>query len=305
MANSGAFVLPAGVKLSLAGDTLSIENAGDIVIEGAPAQKLGSLTSTGGDVVLALPGAVRLQSIQAGAGKVTVSGKVQVDVITARDVDFPSGTLKVGVIKASGAVTLSGSKVEANVVVADTVTVDPGLKGRATAVQSNNELGPHKLKGGFSLSEFVDLMPNGAELLEEHDIAVPEDDDDDDDDDDDEEDEEEDARDGPDEDTAADEVAPTPVEALAVVAEPSLDPEVADQVGEALEKIRAAYEDDFPPPIERLGALIDDGDFEALKGEINTIWSDLLKHHQQTGLYISNTVTHMFQTIQLLMRKVA
>ena len=76
------------------------------------------------------------------------------------------------------------------------------------------------------------------------------------------------------------------------------------QVADALDKIRSSYDDDVPPPIARLGALVDGGDYAGLKVEINTIWSDLLKHHQQTGLYISNTVTHMFQTIQLLMRKV-
>ncbi len=318
MANSGAFVLPADVKLTLDGNSLSIENAGDIVIEGAPAQKLSKLHSTGGNVVLSPPKAVSLDSIHAPGGTVTVSGKVTVDLIEAANVDFSGGTLKVQVIKGSGSIGLRGGKLEANVVVGGTVDVDANIKGRATAIHSTNELGAHKLKGCFSLSEFVGLMPGGADLLAAHGIEVPEDEDEDDDDDDEEQPAAE-SRDGPD-DAAADESAAADDagdageadagagdEAAAdgdAGAEAPVDDEVRAQVADALDKIRSSYEDDVPPPIARLGALVDGGDYGGLKVEINTIWSDLLKHHQQTGLYISNTVTHMFQTIQLLMRKV-
>ena len=293
MASNGAFVLPAGVKLTLDGDALSIDNPGDIVIEGLPAQKLKTLTS-GGDVTLTPPKSVTLDSIHAPEGIVTIKGRVTVDFIDAADVEFAGGTLKAKVIKASNQAVLSGTKLEADVVVAASVDISPDLKGRATAIQSDNELGAHKLKGGFDLSEFVSLMPGGAELLEAHGIAVPEVDDDDDDDDDDDEDEDEDDEDDDDDGARAGPESPAA----------EVPDDLRDQVEEALGKIQAAYEDEQPPPIVLLAKLVIDGDFVGLKVQINTIWSDLLKHHQQTGLYISNTVTHMFQTIQLLMRKV-
>ena len=298
MASNGAFVLPAGVKLSLDGDALSIENPGDIVIEGLPAQKLKTLRS-GGDVVLTPPKPVSLDSIHATSGTVTIKGKVTVGFIEANDVDFAGGTLKAKVIKAAGQAVFSGTRLEADVVVAAAVDISPDLKGRATAIQSDNELGAHKLKGGFDLAEFVSLMPGGAELLEAHGIEVPEVDDDDDED----EDEDEDEDDEEDEDEDDEPRAGPESEAAAVEADP-IDGEVLGQVEEALAKIESAYEGELPPPIALLGQLVSDGDFVGLKMQINTIWSDLLKHHQQTGLYISNTVTHMFQTIQLLMRKV-
>ncbi len=293
MASNGAFVLPAGVKLTLDGDALSIDNPGDIVIEGLPAQKLKTLTS-GGDVTLTPPKSVSLQSIHAPEGTVTVKGRVTVGFIEAADVEFSGGTLKVKVIKASNQAVLSGTKLEADVVVAAAVEISPDLKGRATAIQSENELAAHKLKGGFDLAEFVSLMPGGADILEAHGIPVPEVEDDDDDDDDDDEDDDDDDDDG-----AARE-GPAPEQPVA----PQVPDDLRGQVEEALEKIQAAYEDEQPPPIALLAQLVADGDFAGLKMQINTIWSDLLKHHQQTGLYISNTVTHMFQTIQLLMRKV-
>ncbi len=308
MSDSGAFVLPAGVRLSLDGDALSIENAGDIVIEGAPAQTLRRLASDSGSVTLSPPTAVSLSSISAPQGTVNISGKVTVDSIEAARVEFSSGTLKATVVKASESISVQGSRIEATVLVAPEVDIGANVKGSAMAVQSDNELGPHKLKGGFSLSEFATMMPNGEELLAEHDIEVPDEDDDDDDDDD--EDEPDDEAEGP----PASDVETVPADELPAAAadevheleeDDGVPDEVRTGIAEALAKIQTAYDEgDTPPPIALLAQLVADDDFATLKVQINSMWSDLLKYHQKTGKYISNTVTHMFQTVQLLLRKV-
>ena len=293
MANDGAFVLPAGVQLSMEGDSLSIVNEGDIIIKGAPASDLGVLTSKAGDVVLAPPERVSLKTVSAPAGKVTIQGKVVCTSIEAREIAFEGGILKAKVLKGSETISLAGTKIEATVVVAPSVSVAATLKGRATAIESSQELGPHKLKGGFSLAEFVDMMPGSEELLEEHGIEVPADDEDDEDDEDD---------DAPTPEPAAEEAAPAEPAAQPALSVPE---DLHNKVVEALDKIVAAYADsEQPPPITLLKSKVDDGDYAGLKLQINTIWSDLLKFHQQSGLYISNTVTQMFQTIQVLMRKV-
>ena len=296
MSSNGAFVLPAGVKLSMEGDALSIHNAGDIVIEGAPAGSLSTLSSESGNIVLAPPKAVTLASVSAPGGTVTVRGKVTTESIDAKSVSFEGGTLKAKVIKASDSITLAGTKLEATVVVAPEVLVEPSIKGRATAIQSDNELGPHKLKGGFSLAEFVDMIPNGAEMLAAHGIEAKEDDDEDDDDDDDES-----AAAAPAAEAAADDAAAAP--------EPASEPEeAADEepsaIREAMLAIAEAYaEGDLPTPIGTLTELIDGGDLQKLKEDVKKIWSELLKYHQQTDPYIPNTVTRGFQTIQLELRK--
>jgi hypothetical protein len=296
MSNQGAFVLPAGVTLSLDGDALSIANPGDIVIEGAPAQRLDRLSSEGGNVTLNLPGAVSLKSISAPSGTVTVGGKVTVDSIEATRVEFTDGTLKAKLIKASEAITIAGKKLEASVLVAPTVDIASDVKGSAMAIQCSNEMGAHKLKGGFSLAEFATMMPGGAELLESFGIEVPDEDDDDDDDDDDDQ----AAAKGP---APPDEDEPTELAEAGQDDSSGVPEEVSSGIAEALEKIQTAYEGDPPPPVVTLAALVTDGDFASLKVQINSLWSDLLKHHQKSGLYISNTVTHMFQTVQLLLRK--
>lgn len=301
MSSQGAFVLPAGVRLSLDGDALSIANPGDIVIEGAPAQRLDRLSSDAGSITLATSEPLKVGSISAPSGTVTIGGRVTVDSIEATRVDFGAGTLKAKLIKASEAISVHGKRLEASVLVAPSVDVGADVKGSAMAIQCDNELGAHKLKGGFSLAEFATMMPGGAELLESFGVEVPDEDEDEDEDDDDDQaaakgpappGEDEDDAPAEDEDEDDDDGEPGAVP-----------DEVSAGIAEALEKIQAAYDGDVPPPVALFGQLVAAGDYASLKVQINSLWSDLLKHHQKSGLYISNTVTRMFQTVQLLLRK--
>ncbi len=172
-ATKGALVLPAGVALHIEEGALSIEHEGDIVIEGVPAQPLHTLTSAKGDVKLCCPEALSLKKISAPEGMVSVTGQVNMQSIEAKEVSFSAGSLKISVVNAAKTIHLSGSKIEADVILAPKVDIASGLKGRASAIECNNEIGPHKLRGGFNLGEFVSLMPTGAAILRTHGIEVP------------------------------------------------------------------------------------------------------------------------------------
>ena len=173
MATKGALILPAGVALHIEEGALSIKHQGDIVIEGVPAQQLHTLTSEKGDVKLSCPDALSLTKVSAPAGTVSITGKVSMQSVEAKAVDFSGGSLKISVINAGKAINLNGSKIEADVILAPKVDIAAGLKGRASAIECGNEIGPHKLRGGFNLSEFVSLMPTGAAILRAHGIDVP------------------------------------------------------------------------------------------------------------------------------------
>jgi len=173
MASKGALVLPAGVTLQLEEGALSIQHQGDIVIEGVPAQPLHAVSSEKGNVRLCCPEALSLHRVTAPAGTVSIAGKVTLQSIEAKAVEFGSGALKISVINAAKSIALNGAKIEADVVLAPKVDIAAGLKGRASAIECDNELGPHKLRGGFNLSEFVSLMPTGAAILRAHGINVP------------------------------------------------------------------------------------------------------------------------------------
>ena len=173
MATKGALVLPAGVALHIEEGALSIQHQGDIIIEGVPAQPLHTLTSHKGDVKLSCPEALNLTKVSAPEGTVTVTGKVTMQSIEAKAVDFAGGNLKISVVNAAKSINLNGAKIEADVILAPKVDIAASLKGRASAIECGNEIGPHKLRGGFNLGEFVSLMPTGAAILRAHGIAVP------------------------------------------------------------------------------------------------------------------------------------
>jgi hypothetical protein len=161
------------VALHIEEGALSIKHQGDIIIEGVPAQQLHTLTSEKGDVKLACPDTLSLTKVSAPAGTVSVTGKVSMQSIEAKAVDFSAGSLKISVINAGKSINLNGSKIEADVILAPKVDIAAGLKGRASAIECSNEIGPHKLRGGFNLGEFVSLMPTGAAILRAHGIDVP------------------------------------------------------------------------------------------------------------------------------------
>lgn len=292
MADHGAFVLPAGVQLKLQGDALCIESAGDIFIEGAAGVRFHRVISSAGDIVFRPEEAVSLHTIRAPQGRVTVSGRLAVESIHARDLSFRSGTLRASVIKASGTVSLSGERLEANVVVGNKVQIAPGLAGRATAIHSIEEMGAHRLKGGFSLAEFVALVPDGAALLTAHDITVPlggirvaqkqaapED--------------------APAEPSAVTDKVSPPTSEPAATAEA-----IAARITHAMHEIRGEYGGgEVPAPIDQLGQLVDQADFPGVADHMHRIWSNLLKHHQKAGQPISNAVSHSFQSIQLALRE--
>ena len=173
MAKKAALVLPAGVSLTVETDGLCIETDADIVIEGPPSQPLARLQSNKGNVSIKSPEPVEIGTIRAPEGTIQLSGKVQLDHAEAQTIDFSSGNLKATVLRASKAVNLAGTKLETDVVKAPRVDVAENLKGRATAIDCENELNPHKLRGGFNLDEFVSLMPKGVDTLRTHGIAVP------------------------------------------------------------------------------------------------------------------------------------
>ena len=445
MPESAPFVLPTGLTLTHGDDGFSIEYAGDVTLPAAPGFPVGTIRS-GGDVTVVDATVGRIEA----EGAVVLQGQVKVHSVVARSIAVPSGKLKVKVLQASEDIELSAARVEADVVVGATVRIDGSVKGRATAISSGNALGPHQLKGGFSLQEFVDLVPNGAEMLESYGIEVPEEVEEIEDDGptsepevepeldsaatsdvesagdepvrteeleaptEDEEDtgvaaapfleddaaisaeeatmneeadadeeetavqaqpemepsyeaipaivieddedlesleavaeeievaddlparaldpiedpaeedaaEEDPAEEDPAEEDAVEESLPTRAEdplpaadleaALQAMDSPpeevasNIPPEweeAAETIRNALGEIRMAYDADAPPPVSTLATLVDQGDLGALKTGINSIWSDLLKHHQRSKAYIPNTVTHMFQQIQVELRK--
>ena len=335
--SDGAAVFPAGMTLRLDDDGAVVGNQGDVIIAGDLSESLGRIKQ-----VFSEQGSVQVScskfqadTIEASAGDVVINGSVKAKKITGQTVRATAGKTVSQVIIASNAIELSGTSIKVELVVAPNVSFGPDTKGRATAVECDNEIGASKVRGRLSLEDYVDIVAGAKAVLEENGIAVPETDDEEEDEDDepfggaaedqaaepeehatappgedelglDEEDEPEEddsEEDDSEEDDSEEEASPAGDGDAEELSEDELS-EINDQLVKALSKIDDAYADaELPPPVVFLKSLVSERRFDYIKTQINSIWSDLLKYHQKKGLYISNAVTHQFQQIQIAMRK--
>jgi hypothetical protein len=98
-----------------------------------------------------------------------------------------------------------------------------------------------------------------------------------------------------------------PVAPLLPVPPPADDPEdhpLHTQLVDAAARIADAYADgDVPPSVQTLRTLIEERAYDRVRTDITTIWSDLLKFHQRTGMRVQHQVTTTFNTINALVKK--
>ena len=338
--SDGAAVFPAGMTLRLDKDGAVVGNQGDVIIAGDLSESLGKIKqvfSEQGSVEVSTKN-FKVGTIEAAQGDVVIHGSIKARKITGKNVRATAGTTISKVIIADNEIELSGKSIKVELVVAPNVQFGADTKGRATAVECDNEIGASKVRGRLSLEDYVDIVAGAKAVLEENDIPVPETDDE-------EEDEDDESLGGAAEDMAADpeELATAPpdeeelgldddaaaedlasedsqpagadlpsMEMGALPAGDSDEEELSEdelaeinaQLLRSLGKIDDAYADaELPPPVVFLKSLVNERRFDYIKTQINSIWSDLLKYHQKKGLYISNAVTHQFQQIQIAMRK--
>lgn len=367
VAVGGALVatsIDAGGGLSAQGD-VSVEDLktmGDVNVN-------GGLNARRAEVAGAVraKGALGSDSFQA-AGAVLVSGAVQVGTVRAGDIEFSGELITARGLQARNAIRLGAGKIQIDAMIANEVHVDARTAGRATIIESQNDLGTNSIKGGFRLADYAEMFGDPAGYLRERGLTAPGE-----------------AWVGPtatgraapsapasvaparsavpaaaDVPVAAAPVAattpvvapvtaPTPVAAPASVNVPApervsdaratlprepvlpaaavsveaeeIEPEpiepdeptpastaavhpLHDQLVEAVHKIAERYgESELPPAVARLRDLIDERAYDSVRGEITSIWSDLVKFHQKHGLRIQHQVTTTFNTINSLVKK--
>ena len=199
MAKAEAFVLPAGIQLHLDGDSLSIEHAGDVVLNNDLGRTLKRISSTGGNVtlnidctageILAPKGSVvangKLTARRVAAssmvlkghttvadlespGSIDIDGK-QLDVTNVRggDVAIAAKVVKAKVVHGTSSVTLGPIKITADIVMAPEFQVDPKCSGKVTVIEARNEVEAPGIKGGLSLEDLEDAFGNSAQFLSE------------------------------------------------------------------------------------------------------------------------------------------
>jgi hypothetical protein len=182
-------------------------------------------------------------------------------------------------ISADERIAIGPSVLTVDVIIAPEITLDPKASGRVTIIESANERGPTKIKGGFSLADFEDTFGSSAEFLAQRGVRpLP-------------------GRDpvtdvAPEDKTA--EMTPDRVVALRTAAQE----DVHRRIVEALRRIDACYgDDDTPPGLARLRHLVSARDVGALREGLDGVWNLVLGFHLEKGLQPHHQVTHAFRML--------
>ncbi len=320
----GTLVIPAGVRIDVGENGFRISNPGDIVIHGALDHPLDVIASSDGSVTLDAADPVTLNRIEAPRGEVKLAGELSVRTVYARRVSMVSGKLSAGSIVAEERIELEGEVLQADILATPSVEISDDLKGRATVIECVEEPGPHRLKGGFRLEEYLDLFPAGDEILAKYpDVNA--------------------YLDQASSDEAETTDADSSLESIEEVEE--LEPsslETADQgdrEGEVLtltdpvhtapgrplpESTKEAQSGDddlyqylsetylkvigcytgvsLPPQLRTIERLIESRDFVTLKKRITSLWNELIQYHKREGINLGNTVTHNIQKMKQLLQ---
>ncbi len=203
MAKAEAFVLPAGILLTLDADGLSIEHAGDVVLNNDLGRKLKRISSTAGNVtlnidctageILAPKGSVvangRLDARRVAAGSMVLKGattaedlespgsididgkELEVTNVRGGDVAIAAKSVKAKVVHGTSSVTVGPVKITADIVMAPEVQVDPKCTGKVTVIEARNDVAAPGIKGGLSLEDLEDAFGNSAQFLSERGLA--------------------------------------------------------------------------------------------------------------------------------------
>lgn len=327
------FVLPIGLDLQI-GETFSLHHDGDVELWQAFGRPIGKVEARG-DVTLHLE--VATGEIRAG-GKLAIEGRVEAHLLHGEEVILGSGDVKATAISAEKRIVIGAAKLAVDVIMAPEIVIDPRASGRVTVIESNTEVGPTKIKGGFTLAEYEESIGEPAAFLEERGLTalfarmrssappaepVP-------------------AVTSP---IASAVSLPPPVSRTFTAPPPSQPivpkptapvpppPPVEEDVGDpmslsvedlepmqlreepvedalypklsdAIQRIVTCYEGkELPPAVAQLRDLVQARDYDRLRENITEIWNGLLGYHQKKGIRPHHQVTHAFNVIHGLVQQ--
>lgn len=329
MPQSQVFTLPAGVDATVRDGLIHLHYDGDVVLECMGGALVASVRAEGDLTVLA---PLAKGDLSAG-GKLTLTGSAEVGRLEGEIIEIRGAQIKARAITASKTILIHAAHLTVDVLIAPEIRVDPSADGRVTVIESLGEVGPSKIKGGFSLKEYEEIFGNSLDFLADRGLkplsqegsaspsaaqaapkpsapvtpaqAPPR---------------------APAEvaQRAAEKPAPvTPAKAVKREVVPVEDDEDDDddpqtlrvedmepleddlflKLDEALKKIQACYVD-IPQPeaVTRLERLIAAREYGQLRVSITEIWNALLKFHQEKSLRPHHLVTHAFNQIHGLIQ---
>jgi hypothetical protein len=325
MAKRPTFRFPPGLKLEITAESITLEYDGDVEI----AQDLGrrfNLIRAGGDLTVNLP---RVSGDLVAGGILRISGDVDGGgTLRGREVLLGRQNVRCRSIAADERITIGPATIAADVIIAHEINIDPKASGRVTVVESTNDRGATKIKGGFSLMDYEDMFGNSLDFLTQRGLTPlgakpperpqspqsappasepatsrnsgaepvmppgrkPQK-----------------ARGKDDEDV--DDPLSLSLDDLEPLVEQHADPhrprdeELHQRLNEALDRITACYDGmELPPAVDQLRTLVELRDSDILRANITEVWNGLLSFHQKRGIRPHHQVTHAFNLIHVLVQ---
>lgn len=288
------FVLPAGLELELTDDTISIRYDGDVHIEDIGDRRIEEIHA-GGDIEIKLD---KITGRLVAGGVLTLTGEIDAEHLHAREVVLGRSPVRCKAISASHRITIGPARLSVDCIIAPEIQLAPKASGRVTVIESHNDRGATKIKGGFSLADYDDMFGNADEFLAERGLEPLGDPSD------------EPPTEVPDEPHEEDVEDPLslsiediePIVDRSQAGEPAGD-QLQVQLSDALERITSCYEGgDLPPAVAELQLLVEMQDYDALRENITEVWNGLLGFHQKRGIRPHHQVTHAFNVIHGLVQ---
>jgi hypothetical protein len=345
MAKRSAFVLPDGLELELTDETISIRYDGDIRLDSTLGRDIGEIHA-GGDVELKLD---RVTGTICAGGTLTINSEIDATLLKGREVVLGRKRVKCRAISATERITIGAAKLTVECVIAPEINLDSKASGRVTVIESHNERGATKIRGGLALEDYDDMFGNAADFLAERGLpplsesASPTPEDEAGLDEDDFEELDDDAIDDASEENdleaaASAEEEATPEQEPEAKEEPAeeeeeeddddplttslddiefieemnksnpasandVDDELFAALTDAVSRITSCYEGmETPPAVNELQALVEQRDFQALRGDISKVWNGLIGFHQQRGIRPHHQVAWAFNVIHELIQ---
>lgn len=329
MATRARFSMPADLKLEIGEDGIALEFPGDVELD----QDLGvgfDRVFAAGDLTVRVP--IASGSLQC-KGTLRITGDVDAKYLHGREVILGDGAVRCVAISADHRIQIGSATVIADAIIAPELALHGDAQGRVTVIESLNDPGATKIKGGFSLADYQDMFGDVETFLDQRGLSPlegglpaqtpapapqpaappPE------------------AMIDPmpldlEEPTGPRVQSPTPAPSPAreeeeddplslsldileplvgatTAAPPAApahraDDELYQRLQDALARIHACYQgNDLPPAVRELRSLVDQRDVDVLRSNITDVWNGLLGFHQQRGIRPHHQVTHAFNVI--------
>lgn len=141
--------------------SLSLRYPGDVRLSQTFGRPLAG-AQVGGDLELDLP---TVTGTCVAQGTLKTASKVDAIRLTGRELHLSGGEIRARALSATERILIGPCTLKVDVIIAPVVIIDPEAKGRVTVVESQNELGPTKIRGAFSLSEYEENFGGAIDFL--------------------------------------------------------------------------------------------------------------------------------------------